>query len=229
MRARHALAPGATRAGSGNRHLGGVGGVGVCGGVGGGASGGGGGLGLGLVIGLVALLGLGGCTPPRAPPAEASPTRTDAPRLLSDADRVFVLAAAGAGLYQLEAARLAEQHTRDPRVRNYAAMMQQQYSLANDELRALARSRGVVWPATLPPARQAVLTALAALVPEFFDRRYVEQTGVADHQADLQLFEAAGRALEDAALRQWALRRVPVLQHHLAEAQKLPLTVQASA
>lgn len=217
MRARQALSPGATRAGSRNRHIGGIGGAGV------------GGVGLALAIVLVALLGLGGCTPPRAPPAEASLPRTDAPRPLSDADRAFVLDAAGAGLYQLEAARLAERHTRDPRVRSYAAMLQQQYSLANDELRALARGWGVAWPATLPPARQALLTALAALVPEFFDRRYVEQTGVADHQADLQLFEAAGRALEDAALRQWALRRVPVLQHHLAEAQKLPLTVQASA
>lgn len=180
------------------------------------------------LVALPALLACAGCTTPQAPAAEGPTSRSDAPRPLSETDRAFVLEAAGAGLFQLEAARLAEQRARDPQVRSYAAMLVQQYGLANDELRALARSRGVPWPATPPPARQAVLAALAALVPEFFDRRYVEQAAVAEHAADLQLFEAAGRALDDGALRQWALRRVPALQNHLAEAQKLPLTLQAA-
>ena len=164
--------------------------------------------------------------PGAAPPRVAAPA-AEAAREFSEADRRFALEAAGAGLYQLEGARLAEQRAQNPLVRSYASLLAAQYAVANEELRVLTRSRNLPWPGGTPATRQALLGQLAAQSPEFFDRRYIEQLGVADHQADLVLFEAASRGADDAALRAWAARRVPALHNHLAAAQQIPLRVQA--
>lgn len=145
------------------------------------------------------------------------------PRALSESDRRFVLEAAASGLVRIEAARLAEQRATDPMLKAYAAMLVQQTGAANDELRALVQSRGIVWLGAAPAARRGVLQDLTGLAGDAFDRRFAEQVGVADHQADLLLFEAAGRSIEDPSLRAWVARMVPLLQQQLATAQQLPL------
>lgn len=164
---------------------------------------------------LLAACALSGST---LPPAEKTPLA------VSESDRRFVLEAAGAGLYRLEAARLAEQRATDPMLKAYAAMLVQQNTAANDELRQLAQARGVVWLGAPPAARRELLhKALSGLTGEAFDRRFAELVGVADHQADLLLFEGAGRGVEDPTLRAWAERMVTVLHHHLTSARQLPL------
>ena len=153
----------------------------------------------------------------------ALPPADKTPLALSESDRRFVLEAAGAGLYRLEAARIAELRATDPMLKAYAAMLVQQNSAANDELRTMAQSRGVVWLGGPPAVRRELLQkALADLTGEAFDRRFVELVGIADHQADLLLFEAAGRSIEDPTLRAWAERMVTALHHHLASARLLP-------
>lgn len=169
---------------------------------------------------LLLCLGLTAC----AQSGTALPPAEKTPRALSESDRRFVLEAAGAGLYRLAAARIAELRATDPMLKAYAAMLVQQNSAANDELRALAQSRGVVWLGAPPAARRELLQkTLAGLAGEAFDRRFVEQVGVADHEADLLLFQAAGRSVEDPSLRAWAERTLAVLHQHLATARQLPL------
>jgi putative membrane protein len=159
-----------------------------------------------------------------AQPSPALPPAEKTPPALSESDRQFVLEAAGAGLYRLEAARLAELRATDPMLKAYAAMLVQQNSAANDQLRAMAQSRGVVWLGAPPAVRRELLQkALSGLSGEAFDRRFAEQVGIADHEADLLLFEAAGRSVEDPTLRAWAERMITALHHHLASARQLPL------
>jgi putative membrane protein len=160
-------------------------------------------------------------------PATGATAAADAPRPLSETDRRFVIEAAGSGQYQVEAARLAEQRTKDAMVKAYAVLLGQQHGDAVEELRALAQARGFALPTGIPAERRATLEALGALAIEVFDRRFVEQVGIADHQADLVLFEAASRGAEDATLRAWAARMLPVLQNQLASAQQLPVSVRA--
>lgn len=162
-------------------------------------------------------------------PGGAEPPAEKTPRALSESDRVFVLEVAGAGLYRLEAARIAEQRATDPMLKAYASMLVVHTSAANEELRALAQLRGVVWLGAPPAGRRSVLQALAGLAGEAFDRRFVEQVGVADHQADLLLFEAAGRSIEDPSLRAWAERMVSAMRKNLATAQQMPLLQRPQA
>jgi putative membrane protein len=161
---------------------------------------------------------------PPAPPPDAAP-----PRALSEADRRVVIEAAASGLYRLEAARMAELRATDPMLKAYASMLVLQNSVAHEELRALATGRGVAWMGGPPANRRGALQVLAGLSGEAFDRRFVEQVGVSDHQADLVVLEAAVRSVEDAALRAWLERMVATLQNHLATAQQLPLRTQPQA
>ncbi len=174
----------------------------------------------GLTVGLAALLA--GCRLQPVATPQPSVSVADAPRALNEAERRFLLEAAGSGLYQVEAARLAEVRARDPAVKAYASMLAQQHSLANEELRRLAQARAVTWPGGPPAARQAVLQSLGALAAEAFDARFIQKVGIEDHQADLMLHEAASRNLEDRTLRAHAERMLPMLQNHLAAARQLP-------
>jgi len=186
-----------------------------------------------LVTVVAAALGLlvGACA--QAPPTPPAPTTrpvvvADVAPVLGDADRRFAIDAAAFSRYQVEAARLAEQRATAPMVKGYAALLLQQHGAALAELEALLRQRGTPWLGGVPAERRSVIEALQALAPEVFDRRFVEQVGVADHQAAVLLFEAAARTLQDAALRGWAERTLPLLHNHLATARQMPLRMRAS-
>lgn len=180
------------------------------------------------VAGGLCLLMAGCAGPPEgsAPRAAANPAVIERPGL-SDNDRRFLVEAAGAANYRLEAARLAAQRARDPMLRAYVALLAQQVRARSDELAALMRSRGLPWLDGVPADRRATLDALAALADEVFDRRFIDKVGIADHQSDLPLFEAASAALDDPALRAWAADMVLVLRQSLASALQLPVRLQA--
>ncbi len=176
-----------------------------------------------------AAAGLGGCAESPLPPlsaTERSAILADT-ATLSESDRRFVLKVASSGQYHAEVARLAEQRTQNPLVKAYAASLVQHHDRANVELKALVRARGMPWIDGFTAERRAVLDAMAALPLDLFERRFIEQVGIADREADVLIFEAASRSLDDAALRAWAARILPVLQQHLALARQLPVRVQA--
>ena len=116
-------------------------------------------------------------------PAPAAPVALAEAAPLSETDRRFVAEAAASGLYRLEVARLAEWHSLNPLVKAYAALLAQQQATANEELQALVVRRRFIWPGGPPALRLAGLPALQALQGDAFDQRFVQQIGVADHQA----------------------------------------------
>jgi putative membrane protein len=174
---------------------------------------------------LALLVGACGQTP--APAAPRPEVVADAAPVLSEADRRFAIDAAGFARYQVEAARLAEQRASGPMVKAFAALLEQQHGAALAELETLLRSRSTPWVGGIPAERRSVLDALGSLAAVVFDRRFVDQVGIADHQAAILLFESATRNLQDAALRNWAERTLPLLQNHLASAQQIPIRMQA--
>lgn len=170
---------------------------------------------------LAAVMGLGAPLPTAA--------STEAPKPWTDAEHLFVVAAAGACHFHQEAARLAKQRGKDPMVLSLAAMLGQQHAQAADELRVLLTRLGQTWPDGVPADRRSVLEALAALPAEAFDARYLAQVGVADHEADLALYRTAADSLADPGLRDWAARMVAAEQQHLSSARALPVRSVARA
>lgn len=160
----------------------------------------------------------GAMTPVRAadPPAAASEKATRKP---ADADQVFMRKAAGSGAYEVEVAKMASRKAESPEVKQFADMLVQHHSTANDELKALAASKDVELPKDMPADKKNKIASLEKNDGARFDRAFIKEVGVSDHRTDIKLFEDASRSAKDAQVKAWAAKTLPTLKQHLAAAQ----------
>ena len=161
-----------------------------------------------LKIGAV-LLGVGGVVPAASAQMKAGPGP-----MVMPADYEFVAKAAYGGWGEIAAAQIALQNSGDPRIRNLANMMIADHTAANQELAALAASRGITAPTTPDSARQGTVAVLRQMNGPAFDSAFLTQQ-VADHRVAITLFETEASTSADPALRGFAQRQLPVLQRHL--------------
>src|SRR5205807_92955 len=66
----------------------------------------------------------------------------------------FVLKAAGGGMMEVEAGKIAQQKAKNQRVKDFGSMMVTDHTKANDELKGIASSKNITIPSTLPPDEQ---------------------------------------------------------------------------
>ena len=182
---------------------------------------------------LAAALVLGGCasrsdhharahathmsSAPMAPTAAGA----NAAARLSDADLKFVAVAAGSGMYEVEASRLALTRASDAQVRAYAQMLVNHHTANNNELIALVGTKGHRIAPGLPAPLQQKVQTLSGLQGAAFDREFVRMTGVQDHMAAVQAFQQGRGSVADADLRAYIDKTLPVLQQHLQQARDL--------
>ncbi|AEG92381.1 DUF4142 domain-containing protein [Ramlibacter tataouinensis] len=134
-------------------------------------------------------------------------------------DRVFALQAAAGGMYEVQAGQLAAARAADPQVQAFGRMLVDHHTLSNNELLSLLQARGLAAPAALPPQLQAKLARLQGLNGPEFDREFIRNAGLLDHQVQITLAEQASRDAVDPALRAWFAKNLPVLRQHLGAAQ----------
>ncbi|MDQ3058296.1 MAG: DUF4142 domain-containing protein [Pseudomonadota bacterium] len=144
-------------------------------------------------------------------------------------DRTFMVKAAGSGMYEVEASRLAEQKATDQSIKELASMLVKHHTDANNELMQLASTKGVSLPAKLPRDKQGELDKMSKLSGSAFDREYMRKVGIAAHQNDIKLFEKSHRSARDAELKAWIGNTLPTLRDHLAQAQKIPMPTAGSS
>lgn len=137
------------------------------------------------------------------------------------AESHFIAVAAGAGMYEVEAARLALSRASSPQVRSYAQMLLDQHTAANKELMALVSSKGHRVAPGLPTELQQKISDLSRMNGTDFDRDFVKMTGVQDHTATIAEFEKARASVGDRDLRAFIDKSLPVLRTHLQQAQDL--------
>jgi putative membrane protein len=139
----------------------------------------------------------------------------------SAADTQFIAVAAGAGMYEVEAARTALSRASSPQVRSYAQMLLDQHTASNKELMTLVGNKGHRVAPGLPAELQQKLTTLSRLSGADFDREFVRMTGVQDHSAAIAAFEQGRRSVADRDLQAYIDKSLPVLRSHLQQAQDL--------
>jgi len=138
---------------------------------------------------------------------------------LSPDARQFMLLAAQDGLLEVEAGRLAQtKATTDP-VREYARMMVEHHSRANEELMRLAQTMGLELPKALDANGHEKLDKLREQTGRDFDEEYMDLM-IDEHQRVIGMFERQAEREEDAApLRGWASQTLPTLRSHLEQAK----------
>lgn len=148
---------------------------------------------------------------------------------LAPADRNFLMRAAGSGLAEVEAARMAADRAQDEAVKRYAAMLLEQHEAANRELSSLAQSKGVTLPTSMPAGKRRELNRIGREKGEDFDALFVQSVGVREHRQDVRLFREASRNAKDPEVKAWAAKMLPALEQHLRQAQALPAAKRAPA
>jgi putative membrane protein len=143
---------------------------------------------------------------------------------LSRADTAFLKQAAQNGHAEVESSKLAVTKAANTQVKGFAQQMVDDHTKANQELAALAASKGVDVPKEPSVAQKAKMKALSAADGANFDKRYADSMGVSAHQDTIKLFQKAATGANDPDVKAFATKTLPTLQHHLQMAQDLKNT-----
>lgn len=136
-------------------------------------------------------------------------------------DSEFAVDAADGGLYEVQIGTLALTKATSPEVKQFAQMMVDDHTKANNELKDLAGNKGIALPDVISEKCQKKYYDIDQKNKgEEFDKAYMEQM-VKDHKDDIDKFEKEANNGNDAELKAWASGKVATLRHHLEEAERI--------
>ena len=136
------------------------------------------------------------------------------------APAVFVKKAAQDGMTEVELGKVALQKSQNAEVREFAQRMVTDHGKANQELAALAKSKGIDAPKKLDAEHQAMVKEFESKNGASFDSEYSHHMNM-DHTKAISLFESASKS-PDADLAGFAKKTLPTLKEHKEMAGKLP-------
>ena len=139
---------------------------------------------------------------------------------LSHTDSSFLKDAAESGLFEVQAAQIAQQKGNDAQVKTFAQTMVDDHTKANQELQALAQQKGVKLPTSPSVGQKAKLGTLNHWTKSGFDHHYADDQ-ISAHKDAVSLFERYGKGGDNAELKTFANETLPTLKEHLKMAQDL--------
>lgn len=149
----------------------------------------------------------------------ATVTDTGTANSLSDQDKKFADAAAKGGIMEVMMGELAASNGNNAAVKALGSMMVKDHGKANDELKKWASTAGYTLPAGLDAEKQKEYDDLKAKKGAEFDRAYTDLM-VEDHQKDIAEFKKQANEGKESALKSFASKTLPTLEHHLMESEK---------
>jgi putative membrane protein len=162
-----------------------------------------------------------------APPASAVALAPPSGKL-AGADQKFLQKAAVGGMAEVELGQLAQQKAQSDAVKQFGARMVQDHGKANDELKALASSKGATLPSAPDHKHARTKQELDKLSGAAFDRAYMKHM-LADHKKDVSQFRAESKSAKDADVKRFASQTLPTLEDHLKLAQTVSSELKAGA
>jgi putative membrane protein len=139
---------------------------------------------------------------------------------LNDMDKQFAMDAAKGGNTEVAASQMAQNSAQNQRVKDFAAMMINDHTKANQELMSLTSRKGLTLPDSTDPKKKDALQSLQKMSGANFDKQYMTQM-VKDHQETVNKFQMATQKCEDSDLKTWAAGKLPALKMHLDSAQAI--------
>jgi putative membrane protein len=140
---------------------------------------------------------------------------------LSAQDRTFMEDAAKGGMHEVQMGHLGIERGQSQAVKGFSQRLINDHNMANQELAALAKQKGVLLPGDDAKMVAPITTKSGADFDKEFGRVMIE-----DHQKDISAFEKEASFGNDPDVKNWASKTLPTLRAHLAEAQALALPEQ---
>lgn len=152
-----------------------------------------------------------------------SATAAQAMAQLSSADQTFASNAAKDGLAEVALGQLAMQNAGSSAVKQFGQQMVTDHTQANQELIQIGKQKNLDLPTTPGPVNAATELRLRANKGASFDTAYMQDM-IEDHQTDVNAFQQEATQGKDPALKAFAQKYLPVLQHHLQMAKGVKTT-----
>jgi putative membrane protein len=140
--------------------------------------------------------------------------RANAATTVSTADKNFIHAAAQGGMTEVKLGELAAQKAMRDDVKAFGKRMVKDHSVINNDLKALAAQKGVTLPDSLDAKHQAMVDKMAALKGSEFDDAYIAGM-IKAHKADAKAFKVESAATQDADIKSFLDKSIPVVDGHL--------------
>jgi putative membrane protein len=136
----------------------------------------------------------------------------------------FVAAAASSDMYEIEAAKLAQDKGMSQDIKDFGAMMEKDHTASSEKLKAAVAEGGTSLsvPAQMLPKHQQQLDALRS-AGDAFDSTY-KQLQIAAHEEALSLLQGQAASGTVDSLKKFAAETAPVVEGHLARARELTVT-----
>ncbi|MFO1501402.1 MAG: DUF4142 domain-containing protein [Verrucomicrobiota bacterium] len=133
-------------------------------------------------------------------------------------DAAFIKEAAHGGKMEVMVGKLAVEKGQDAQVKQLGQRLQDDHSKANEELMQIAQKRGVVLTEDDSRKDEKAMTKLHDKTGAAFDQAFVENA-LTDHEKDIQKFQRASQEVNDAELKGFIEKTLPVLRQHLEMAR----------
>ena len=131
--------------------------------------------------------------------------------------------ASRAGAAEVQASQLAAAKASSAKVRDYAQQLANDHAKANEELMAIASSKGITLPAEPDAAHKKTFAKLQGINGSPFDRLYMAQAGLQDHKDAVKLFKTGANDLKDPEIKAFAQKMLPTIEAHYKMARELEL------
>lgn len=138
---------------------------------------------------------------------------------LSDADKKFIVMAADTDMSEAHQGQMAESQATRADVKDFARTLVQDHTKAYQQLTELAVKTGVSIPTGIDTAKDRTIVQLVHLSGSRFDNQFIRDE-IADHRHAIALFKREAEHGQDADVRDYASKMVPVLENHLHLAEK---------
>jgi putative membrane protein len=139
---------------------------------------------------------------------------------ISPADKTFATKAAEGGQAEVSLGQLAFEKAGSQQVRQFGQQMVKDHSQANAELQTIAKQQNLALPTKPDSASIQTEQRLKSTSGSAFDTAYARDM-VKDHEEDVADFKKEAQSGQDPALKAFAQKYLPVLQHHLEMAQQI--------
>lgn len=123
-------------------------------------------------------------------------------------------------MYEIAAAKIAQQKSASADVKDFAKMMVTDHTAMLNEMKPLITKAGKTPPTELDQRRNGLLDNLRAAGTKDFDKTYIDQQ-VAAHEETLSLLKGYADNGDNADLKAAATKAVPKVQGHLDKAKAI--------
>ena len=139
---------------------------------------------------------------------------------VASGDQKMMRDIAYSNISEIAAGKLALEKSQSDDVKSYAQKMIDDHTKAQQELQTLADSKGVKLPTEPDAKHKALSKVMAGMKGDAFDKRYLKQGGLNDHENTHKLLTRVQGKAKDADLKAYGAKTIAVVDQHLTLAQE---------